>query len=186
MSMLKLDARLPTLALLPMLLCAIVMRLWPHPANITPCLAFAWLGAQYFRRRDVWLALLLLWVGTDVSLAMAHGQYTFGNWTFFTYSAMMAVTYLSSSTRLGLGTQCVCLVSASVGFWCWTNLGVWLFGGIYVHTGAGFIEAYVKALPFLRNQVLGDVAWFGCMYMYLAWVSVRHRDGAKMIGVAHG
>lgn len=42
-------------------------------------------------------------------------------------------------------------------FYAWTNFGVWHIGGLYPHSLAGLVECYVNALPFLRNQLLGNM-----------------------------
>ena len=35
-------------------------------------------------------------------------------------------------------------------FYFYTNLGVWLIGGLYPHTLAGLMRSYTMGLPFLR------------------------------------
>jgi len=42
-------------------------------------------------------------------------------------------------------------------FYAWTNFGVWHIGGLYPHTLAGLELSYINALPFLRNQLLGNL-----------------------------
>ncbi len=42
-------------------------------------------------------------------------------------------------------------------FILWTNFGVWHIGGLYPSTLAGLIQSYINALPFLRNQFLGNM-----------------------------
>lgn len=42
-------------------------------------------------------------------------------------------------------------------FYLWTNFGVWQIGGLYAHTWQGLIQCYVAAIPFLRNQLLGNI-----------------------------
>lgn len=41
-------------------------------------------------------------------------------------------------------------------FFLWTNLGVVLLTSMYPNTLAGIGESYVNALPFLRNQLVGN------------------------------
>lgn len=50
-------------------------------------------------------------------------------------------------------------VGASVWFFVWTNLGVWLLGdGVwYPRTGAGLVSCYVAGLPFFRTMLLGNL-----------------------------
>jgi hypothetical protein len=42
-------------------------------------------------------------------------------------------------------------------FYVWTNFGVWQIGGLYPHTVDGLVLSYVNGLPFLRNQLLGNL-----------------------------
>lgn len=51
------------------------------------------------------------------------------------------------------------IVTASLAYWLWTNLGVWLTSGIYAKNLAGLANCYVAALPFLQNAMLGDLIW---------------------------
>ena len=46
---------------------------------------------------------------------------------------------------------------SSLIFFVISNLGVWVSGGLYPHTGVGFIDCFVKALPFFRNSLLSDL-----------------------------
>jgi hypothetical protein len=173
MSLYKNHNQLSFRSLMPLLLLVIGMRLWPHPANVTPCLAYAFVCAQYVRRKDVLLSMLLVMMTSDLLLAYAFGYSVFGSWTVFTYSAMLCVAYASSKRLLGMRSQCVCMVSASVAFWCWSNLGVWMFSGMYAHSLHGLLTDYTNALPFLRNQLLGDAAWFVGLQLCFAWQCQR-------------
>ncbi len=42
-------------------------------------------------------------------------------------------------------------------FYLWTNLGVFLIGNLYPPTINGLINSYINALPFLYNQLLGNI-----------------------------
>ncbi|MFA6475069.1 MAG: DUF6580 family putative transport protein [Patescibacteria group bacterium] len=42
-------------------------------------------------------------------------------------------------------------------FYLWTNFGVWQLSGMYAHTSAGLMLSYINGLPFLRNQLLGNL-----------------------------
>jgi hypothetical protein len=59
-----------------------------------------------------------------------------------------------SAARIGLGT-----VGCALCFYVSSNLAWWGFGALYPHTLGGLLDCYVAALPFLRNELLGDCAW---------------------------
>jgi hypothetical protein len=60
--------------------------------------------------------------------------------------------------RLAIGTLC-----ASVSFFVITNFGVWL-SGWYGYTVEGLVACYVAAIPFFRNQVIGDVLFVALFF----------------------
>jgi hypothetical protein len=140
---------------------AIVGRIIPHPANVTPFTNISMLAGQKFAKR--W-ALLIVLVGlfiSDLLLAFIYHYPIFGYWTLFTYSGFLVITLLSNKLQLGqLHDYIMFLFLASVGFWLWTNLGSWLAMSIYPKSWQGLIACYTMALPFLRNQLIGDAVWF--------------------------
>lgn len=48
-------------------------------------------------------------------------------------------------------------IAATIFFYVYTNFGWWLMSGMYQHSASGLIECYIKALPFLKNQLLGNL-----------------------------
>ncbi|MDP3970123.1 MAG: hypothetical protein Q8P90_00315 [bacterium] len=48
-------------------------------------------------------------------------------------------------------------IAGTLFFYILTNFGVWHLSGMYPHTFVGLIESYVMAVPFLRNQLLGNM-----------------------------
>jgi hypothetical protein len=50
-----------------------------------------------------------------------------------------------------------------------SDFGVWL-GSLYPHTWQGLTTCYVAALPFLRNELMGDLFYSGLLFgtFYLA------------------
>lgn len=59
-------------------------------------------------------------------------------------------------------------ISAGVVFYLISNLGVWLFSGMYAINIGGLLECYVLAIPFFKFTWLGDVSFslllFGSYY----------------------
>lgn len=83
---------------------------------------------------------------------------------FFTWSAWAIIglggtilrkrktpTFKFSLQLTGMG------VVSSLFFYLWTNFGVWLIDGMYPHTWAGLIQSYIMGLPFLRNNLFGNL-----------------------------
>lgn len=55
-----------------------------------------------------------------------------------------------------VGSQAFGIIS-TLFFFVWTNLGVWLIGDMYVKDISGLIHSYINGIPFLLNQLLGNL-----------------------------
>src|SRR5205807_1011366 len=55
-------------------------------------------------------------------------------------------------------------VFSSVLFFLITNFGFFLSNDLYPKTLSGQLEAYVMALPFFRNTLLGDLGYVGLFF----------------------
>lgn len=141
----------------------VLARLIPHPANVTPMTSISLFGGSELKRGQAFLITFATLVASDLLLALAFGYPAFGAWSFFTYTGFAAIILAGSLLRgrktalrtIGL------LAGSSVFFWLWTNFGVWATGdhGMYPRTLEGLGACYVAALPFLRNALVGDLAW---------------------------
>lgn len=146
----------------------VIARIVPHPANVTPLTALSlWTGAQYNPKISLVLMLITL-LTSDALLAVLYNQAWLDTWSFFTYTGFLSITWLS--TRLTkISHLPIYTISASLGYWLWTNFGVWALANHYAKTPAGLINCYVKALPFLTNSIIGDIIWvsliFGCFLL---------------------
>ncbi|MDW8466308.1 MAG: DUF6580 family putative transport protein [Chloroherpetonaceae bacterium] len=159
-------------------------RVLPHPANFTAISAVALYGANKItdKRRAflIPLAAMLLSDGIlelmyRIGLSPFPGIHS-GMW--YVYGAFACVSAIGfwiraqfSYGRLAAGT-----LLSSVSFFVITNFGVWL-SGWYGYTIEGLIACYVAAIPFFRNQVLGDVLFvslfFGVNYLLRRYVLNR-------------
>jgi len=67
------------------------------------------------------------------------------------YSRSRIMVWLDSLKFTGFG------VVTTLFFFLWTNFGVWHLSGMYPHTYDGLMLSYFNGLPFLRNQLLGNL-----------------------------
>lgn len=139
------------------LLCAIaaaaILRLVPHPPNFTPVGAMALFSGAYFGRRPLaFVAPLGALLLSDLILGFYHGVATVYSATALIVLVGWVISSRLSPLRIGLAA-----VISSVLFFAITNLGMWLFSGIYPPTLAGFEACYVAAIPFFQNTVAGDL-----------------------------
>ena len=152
----------------------VVARLIPHPANVTPMTSISLFGGAQLGRKAAYALTFLVLVLSDLLLAAVNGHQAFGAWTFFTYTGFAAIVYAGGflHQRPGALRTVGLLLGSSLGFWLWTNFGTWATGayGLYPRNIEGLAACYMAALPFLRNALLGDLAWGAVFFLGFAGV----------------
>lgn len=156
-------------------------RLLPLPPNMAPTTAQALFGGVQFSRARAFAITFLTIVISDILLAAVQGHAVFGTWSLFTYSGFAGIVLAGMFLRTAptAGRTLGLLVGSSLFFWTWTNFGVWLMndGVSYPHNGAGLVACYLAALPFLRNALVGDLAWglvFFASFHYVRKLAPRY------------
>ncbi|MDX1765368.1 MAG: DUF6580 family putative transport protein [Candidatus Saccharimonadales bacterium] len=163
-----------------LIILGVASRLLPHPPNFAPITALALFGGALIPgRAGLWLPLAAM-VVSDFFIGF-HGLILF-TWGAFFLIALFSKSQLSKNlnlTNLG-GTT----VAASVFFFLATNFGVWLQGFLYPRTFEGLADAYMMALPFFRNTLLGDLFFtgiiFGAYYFAVRFVHWLNTKPAKI------
>lgn len=151
-------------------------RLVPHPANFTAIAAIALFGAVKMQDKKqavlIPIAAMLL-SDAILELLFQAGVSPFAGFhggMWFVYGGFVMTSLVGfwirerlEIKRLALGTLCASLI-----FFIVTNFGVWT-SGWYGYTIEGLSACYLAAIPFLRNQLLGDLFFtsllFGLDYM---------------------
>ena len=143
-----------------------VLGRWLQPEwNFTPIAATAALGGFYFARRlpAVLLPVAILAI-SDIALATHVSLPVQGA----VYAAMLVPVALgrlasqSGGSRRVASLAAVGFVPATV-FFVVTNFAVWLFQSSYAPTWAGLTECYIRALPFYRTMLAGDLFYGGLL-----------------------
>ena len=155
-----------------LILLGIAGRLLPHLPNVTPVGAVSLVGGAKLSRLWRWMIPFIALVFTDALLGFSFS-------TPFVYAAF-AISILLGQFVQGdkryfkLGTFCVI---GSLQFFIITNFGVWMEGLLYPKTVAGLMQCYAMALPFLRNTLMGDLAWSFGLFILIekAQALVRER-----------
>ncbi len=160
-------------------LAAVVLRLVPHPWNITPLGAmFLFSGATFRSKRDSLLIPLAALLLSDYAVVhfLYRGQFAWFSphtWIAFTLVGLIGWTLRKKMT---FGRVALTSLSGSLVFFLVSNFGVWLGWKLYPRTLGGLAECYVAALPFFRNTLLGDLAYVAVMFGSYYWL--RHRQPA--------
>ncbi|MBI2816725.1 MAG: hypothetical protein HYX72_07280 [Acidobacteria bacterium] len=157
-------------------LVAIVLRLLPHPWNVTPMAAmFFFSGATFRSKRDSLLVPFAALLLSD--FAVVHFLYkgTYAWFSPYTWAGFLIIGVIGWALRdrITLARVAAGSLAGSLLFFLITNFGVWASEGMYPHTWQGLTTCYIAALPFFRNSVLGDLAYTALMFGSYEWL--RHR-----------
>ena len=125
-----------------------LLRLLPHPPNMTPIGGISILSGVYLRGYLRYLLPIIPMILSDLYLG-------FSSITLWVYLSFMTITGFTSLTK---STSVLTIGVSSLIFFFLSNLGVWSLGG-YGYTLEGFISCYIMALPFLLNTLIGDLVW---------------------------
>jgi len=149
-----------TMLIVGMILFAAVIRIVPHPWNLTPVGAMALFSGAVIRNRVMAFVFPLL--------AMLAGDLIVG------FHILMPVVYASFliSTALGFwlrerrsGVRLggVVLLGA-IQFFLITNFGVWAFLNSCPKTFAGLMTCYAAGVPLFWNTLAGDICYSALLF----------------------
>lgn len=161
---------------------AIVLRLIPHPWNVTPIgTMFLFSGATFRSRRYALLVPLAALLISDFAVVQFLYQGRFGWFSPVTWGAFLLIGLIGWTLRqkATFARVAAASVASSVSFFLITNFGVWMAGQLYPRTLGGLATCYVAALPFFRNSVLGDLFYAAVMFGSYYWLSQRRLAPAR-------
>lgn len=150
-----------------LLAIATLGRLVPHPPNFTPVGAIAlYAGARLSKVQAIALVLATMLL-SDWLLAEMTGAPSSRAVSLVVYLSLAAVVFVGRwfQTRPGRSRFVIAILGTSTLFFLTTNLAVWLFETLYSKSIEGLLACYVAAIPFYRNQLLGDFAWGGSLFL---------------------
>jgi hypothetical protein len=92
------------------------------------------------------------------------------------YGSFAVVVALAASQKQRHTPMRVALTTASgsVLFYLTTNFAMWTISEVYPRTAAGLFNCYVMGLPYLRNGLLGDLAYSGVLFGMFALLVHRY------------
>ena len=156
---------------------AILLRLMPHPWNMSPVGAmFLFSGATFHRKKTSLAIPLVALILSDA--AVNHFIYG-GRYDWFTpykWGAFLLVGVIGWALRgrITWGRVVGASLAGSVIFFVISNIGVWAMWQLYPLTLEGLGACFVAALPFFRNTLLGDLAYAAVMFG--SYQFLRHRQ----------
>jgi len=141
------------------ILLAVILRLIPHIPNVAPIAAMALFGGVYLNK---WYALLVplvamflsdIFLGFHASMPMVYGSFL-----------ITGFLGLWLKNHKSLPIIALTSVTSSLIFFLLTNFNFWYVTPLYPKTFSGMIEAYVMAVPFFRNTIIGDLLYTGVLF----------------------
>ena len=157
-------------------LAAILLRILPHPWNVTPIAAmFLFSGSTFRSRRDSLLVPLAALLISDYAVIHFLYQGRYGWFSPFTWAGFTIIGLIGWTlrNRMTLPRVGVASLAGSLAFFLVSNFGVWIRGAMYPPTAGGLVACYVAALPFFRNSVAGDLFYVAIMFGSYHWLHHR-------------
>jgi hypothetical protein len=160
-----------------MIVLCVVLRVVPHPLNLSPVGATAVMGGRTLPR---WLAiatvLIAMFVG-DVLLSWTRGYPIVNVTTPFVYAGFAIQALLGRALVRRRGGAIAAAVLGACVFFALTNFGLWLVTDAYPHTPAGLSACFIAAIPFFERTLIGDVAW--TIALSLAYAALARKLEAR-------
>jgi hypothetical protein len=121
----------------------ILLSRWiPHPANFTALIAMALFSGSFWANKSLrFVAPLLAMIISDAVFGVYPGIEV-------NYLAVALCVLLAPNLEASLPTILGRSTLASVVFFVVSNLGVWMFAGLYPQTLEGLQSCFVMAIPF--------------------------------------
>ncbi len=165
-------------SVISLVLFAVLTRWLPHPVNVTGLLAVsifsgAALSNTYLKNKPFWQTILAV---TTPLLALIVSDLVLGfhETLAYVYASIILISLVSQmisqssfwqkDTKKSWVRLPTLTVASSLFFFLVTNFGVWFEMNLYPKTAAGLMMSYVVALPFLTQQVLGDLFFTGVVF----------------------
>lgn len=148
------------LALVCVIALGALLRLAPHPPNVSPIAAMGLFGGAYLSQR--WAAFAAPLAALFLSdLAIGFYPHMEVVYAALAFSVVLGgwVRANCSVLRVGLAAS-----AGAVVFFAASNLSVFAFSGMYPHTLAGLEACFAAALPFFQNTLAGDLFYAALLF----------------------
>lgn len=157
--------------ILTLLVIGIGSRLIPHYPNFTAVGAISIFGAAFAGRRSIAVIIpFLVMLFSDMILnnliyASLYPDdykhftlfYRGALWSYAAFGLIVMYGYTLFKKGVTMPTVIFGALGSSLIFFALSNFGVWASSGAYPVNFQGLMACYVAGLPFLLNQVLGDL-----------------------------
>ena len=149
-----------------------VMRVVPHPLNLTPVGAVAlFSGACFERKRWSFLVPLAALVFSD---ALLQTWSVLTPIVYATFAINIAIGLLIRNRRQSPAVVAAGAVTSSTVFFVVTNFAMWTISEIFPRTFTGLVACYIAGIPFFGNMLTGDLVYSSLLFGSFVWFERRH------------
>jgi hypothetical protein len=144
-----------------LILIGAATRFFPHAPNFTAIGAMALFGGAYLPKKTALILPILAMAISDAFL----GFYDLRMMAFVYGSFLICVFmgfFLKKNKKL-YSILAASFLSAFL-FFVLTNFAVFIFTPWYEKTLSGLMQCYIMALPFFKNNLLGDIFYTGVFF----------------------
>ena len=137
-----------------------LFRVMPHLPNVSPVAAMALFGGACFADKR------LAFIVPFLALLLSDRFIGFHNSMVFVYAGFALTVFIGIKIQnsITLSHVAASAVGASVLFFLLTNLGAWITSGLYPISMSGLMQAYIAAIPFFQNSLLGNLVFTALMF----------------------
>jgi hypothetical protein len=157
---------------------ATLLRLIPHPWNMTPIPSIGLFAGSWCDRRVAWMMPLIPLLIGDLITGGYNPLIMVFVYTGMALSAVIGRLLLSRKRNLLRFAGAI--TTNALLFYLLSNFPVWWV--YYQHSITGLIECYLKAIPFLGYSMLGDSLFvtliFGTHYLAQKSLGFNHANQA--------
>lgn len=136
-----------------------IYRLIPHPANFAPITALALFGGAYLDKKYALLVPLVAMFVSDIFLGFHSDM-------IFVYGSFLLIGLLGIRLKSHRNFKNILFTAifSSILFFVITNFGVWLMTDMYSKNAQGLLTAFILAIPFFKNTIMGDLLFTGMFF----------------------
>jgi hypothetical protein len=157
-----------------LVIVAVLARFLPHPPNFSPILAASlFAGSVVTSRRLAFAAPLIAVFISDFYFGFYEGI----SFVYLSYAVVVALGMWARPSRFG--TVALSALGSSVVFFILSNLGVWLFSGLYEGTWAGLVNCFIMALPFFHATLVSTLTV--SLILFAVYARVRRVPSAVRV-----
>jgi hypothetical protein len=126
-------------------------------------------GGVYFEKK--WQAFLVAFG----SMLLSDAFLGFHDTMFYVYLSfgLIVLAGFALKGKQSFANTTLAVIGCSFLFFFVTNFGSWLTDPFYAKTVSGLFQSYIRAIPFFRNTLLGDLFYSGLLFGSFSWAQKR-------------